>query len=541
MSETPIRIALIGLPGSGKTAAGRALSRRLGWDFVDTDELVAAASGESVAAIFAREGETGFRARELAALESVAGRDGNLVLSTGGGLVTSPPARALLADQFVPVWLQAEVEVVAGRLAGDSVERPLLAAGLAAGSSPVAVLTDLAAAREPLYRELAACTVEAGRLDPEQVAAQVCTKLGLPGPTWGAAEVGLPPPQTESDPLVRVVEVELGLRSYPIVVAAGALSLLKGYLPPSARRAAVVTQREIPATVETGLDQLVCYVPQGEGAKAMSQVEELCRQFARFGLTRADVVVAVGGGVVTDLAGFAAASYHRGVGLVNCPTTLLGQVDAAIGGKTGVNLPEGKNLVGAFWQPGAVLCDIDVLSSLPEREWRCGFGEMAKYAFLGGDGLERWPLLEQVARSAAIKARVVSSDELEGGRRATLNYGHTLAHALEAMAFTRPDVDLPHGVAVAIGLEFAAHLAHRLGRIGEERVAYHQEVLSRFNLSSEIPPWASIRALTALMARDKKALTGLTFALDGPDGVEVVANIEEAIVVEVLRRRGCPE
>ena len=149
------------------------------------------------------------------------------------------------------------------------------------------------------------------------------------------------------------------------------------------------------------------------------------------GLSRADVVVAVGGGIVTDVAGFAAASYHRGTAYMNVATTLLGQVDAAIGGKTGVNLPEGKNLVGAFWQPNAVLCDTETLSSLPPREWACGHGEIAKYAFLGDAPQADQPIEEQVARCAGIKAAVVTEDEHEGGRRMVLNYGHTLAHALE--------------------------------------------------------------------------------------------------------------
>src|SRR5205085_9678446 len=156
-------------------------------------------------------------------------------------------------------------------------------------------------------------------------------------------------------------------------------------------------------------------------------VEERCRGFSRWGLTRADVVVAVGGGVVTDTAGFAAAVYHRGVAVVHVSTSLLGMVDAAIGGKTGVNLPEGKNLVGAFWQPAAVLCDIELLGTLPPREYRSGLGEMAKYAFLGVDDLRDLPLDEAVAACVRIKADVVAADEREGGRRALLNYGHTLA------------------------------------------------------------------------------------------------------------------
>ena len=166
-------------------------------------------------------------------------------------------------------------------------------------------------------------------------------------------------------------------------------------------------------------------------------METLARRFAASGLSRADVVIAVGGGIVTDVAGFAAATYHRGTAYINVATSLLAQVDAAIGGKTGVNLPEGKNLVGAFWQPSAVLCDTETLTTLPPREWACGRGEIAKYAFLGDAPTADQPIEEQVARCAAIKAAVVSEDEREGGRRMILNYGHTLAHALEGAALDR--------------------------------------------------------------------------------------------------------
>ncbi|MDQ1375782.1 MAG: 5-deoxy-5-amino-3-dehydroquinate synthase, partial [Actinomycetota bacterium] len=244
--------------------------------------------------------------------------------------------------------------------------------------------------------------------------------------------------------------------------------------------------------------------------------------FARWGLTRADVVVAVGGGVVTDTAGFAAAVYHRGVPVVHVATTLLAQVDAAIGGKTGVNLPEGKNLVGAFWQPAAVLCDTEVLAALPPREYLSGCGEMAKYHFLGGEGLEDLPLDERVAACVRIKADVVASDETEAGRRAILNYGHTLAHALE----TAGHYDLRHGEAVAIGLVFAAELARRMERIDDDRVALHRKVVAAYDLPSQLPADADAEALITLMGRDKKAVSGLTFVLDGPGGVEPVSGVD---------------
>jgi 5-deoxy-5-amino-3-dehydroquinate synthase len=214
-----------------------------------------------------------------------------------------------------------------------------------------------------------------------------------------------------------------------------------------------------------------------------------------------------------------------------------------------VNLPEGKNLVGSFWQPAAVLCDIQSLSSLPAREWSSGRGEMAKYAFLGEGLLEEGrpgaailglPLDEQVAKCVAIKAAVVSEDERESGRRMVLNYGHTLAHALEASSFG-PDAkwDLRHGEAVAVGLVFAAMLARRLDRIDDERVALHRRVVSGFDLYADIPVGASAEELVEFMARDKKAHHDLTFVLDGPNGVEPVRDVDRGDVLATLADMGC--
>ncbi|MGB1503456.1 MAG: 3-dehydroquinate synthase, partial [Ilumatobacteraceae bacterium] len=269
----------------------------------------------------------------------------------------------------------------------------------------------------------------------------------------------------------------------------------------------------------------------GEQFKTLATVQQLCEGFAEAGLTRGDVVVGVGGGMVTDVAGFAAASYHRGISVVHVPTTLLGMIDAAIGGKTGVNLPQGKNLVGAFWQPSGVLCDLDALATLPEREVRCGNGEMAKYHFLTGDDLAALNLEARIARCVEIKAEVVASDERESGRRAILNYGHTLAHALEIAS----GHDIAHGEAVSIGLIFAARLAQRLGRIDVARVDEHLDVVGDlYGLRTEIPKVGSADELLELMFRDKKAIDGLTFVLDGPNGVEPVVGVDAAVVREVL-------
>jgi 5-deoxy-5-amino-3-dehydroquinate synthase len=330
---------------------------------------------------------------------------------------------------------------------------------------------------------------------------------------------------------MREVRVELGPRSYPVLVGTGARHRLTEVLPVGANRAAIVSQQNVPWTVDAGVEQRTFYLDDGEEAKNLESVEMLCRRFARWGLTRADAVVAVGGGVVTDVAGFAAAVYHRGVAVIHVPTSLLGQIDAAIGGKTGVNLPEGKNLVGAFWQPAAVLCDIETLSTLPPREYRSGLGEMAKYAFLGVDGLRDMALEDAVAASVACKADIVGCDERESGLRALLNYGHTLAHALE----TAGGYDLRHGEAVGIGLVFAAHLAARLGRISSARVEEHEHLVASYDLPSRLPSDADPAELVTIMGRDKKATDGrLTFVLDGPAGLAVVPGVPERDVLATL-------
>jgi 5-deoxy-5-amino-3-dehydroquinate synthase len=329
------------------------------------------------------------------------------------------------------------------------------------------------------------------------------------------------------------VDVAAGGGTYPVIVGPGARRELATLLGPGPRRVAVVTQPgiDVAASVDPGREHELFEIGPGEQAKTLATVEDLCRAWSRWGLTRRDGVVAVGGGVVTDTAGFAAAVYHRGIAGVHVPTTLLGMVDAAIGGKTGVNLPEGKNLVGAFWQPSAVVCDTDVLATLPDRERLSGAGEMAKYHFLTGEDLASLPLDERVAACVRIKAEVVAADEREDPSnptgRAVLNYGHTLAHALE----TGGGYGLRHGEAVAVGLVYAAELARHLGRIDDARVAEHRRVIADYGLAASLPSGAHDAELVTLMARDKKAIDGLTFVLDGPAGVEVVPGVapEEAL------------
>ena len=323
---------------------------------------------------------------------------------------------------------------------------------------------------------------------------------------------------------VNRVHVDLGTRSYPVVVGHGVVGEIDSLLPKSAKRAVIVTQKEIGFVVKPKIDSTTVFIGNGEQHKNLQTIEMLSPKFAEFGLTRNDVVIGVGGGMVTDVAGFAAASWHRGTPVLHVSTSLVGMVDAAIGGKTGVNIDQGKNLVGAFWQPCAVVCDLDALKTLPEREMRCGLGEVAKYHFLTGDDLLALEMPQRIARCVEIKAKIVAADERESGGRALLNYGHTLAHALERSS----DFSLAHGEAVAVGMIYAAHLAHAMQRISQARVEEHYKVIGQtYGLKVKPDKKINRKDLIELMRHDKKAVSGLTFVLDGASGIEVVSGVSE--------------
>ena len=320
------------------------------------------------------------------------------------------------------------------------------------------------------------------------------------------------------------VHVDLGTRSYPVVVGHGVVGEIDSLLPKTAKRAVIVTQKEIGFVVKPKIDSTTVLIGNGEQHKNLQTIEMLSQKFAEFGLTRNDVVIGLGGGMVTDVAGFAAASWHRGTPVLHVSTSLVGMVDAAIGGKTGVNIEQGKNLVGAFWQPCAVVCDLDALKTLPEREMRCGLGEVAKYHFLTGDDLLALEMPQRIARCVEIKAKIVAADERESGGRALLNYGHTLAHALERSS----DFSLAHGEAVAVGMIYAAHLAHAMQRISQARVEEHYKIIGQtYGLKVKPDERVNRKELIELMRHDKKAVSGLTFVLDGASGIEVVSGVSE--------------
>ena len=330
---------------------------------------------------------------------------------------------------------------------------------------------------------------------------------------------------------------------YEVIVGRGALGSL-GELVSAYRRVVAVTQVTVQRLHGTVLETVPWIETMGEGeeAKSLATIESLCRAFAAGGLLRGDLIVAFGGGVVGDTAGLAGALYHRGVDVIQVPTTLVAQVDSAIGGKTAVNLPEGKNLVGAFHQPKAVLADTTTLATLPEAEFRCGLGEVAKYALMPegealvellrlqlGRVLERDGdvLADLVAGCVEIKAAIVAADpEERTGVRAALNFGHTFAHALETTsrtgAPTSKGAALAHGEAVAIGLIFDAHLAFALERVGLDVVDRVHGVVAGLGLPVAVPSDVGREDLLEVMRRDKKATGGLTFVLPGAHGLAVV-------------------
>ena len=504
-------VVLVGLMGTGKTSVGKALAREMHRPFVDTDVEIERRTGRAIPEIFETEGEQAFRIIEREVLVDVLSSSTASVIATGGGIVETDESRNAIESErrrgSTIVWLGATVATMLQRTSRSS-NRPLLV------GDRQAVLERLLARREPFYQALADAQISTDRKAVARIVQEVMSAL---------------PNQQRNQ--FATVNVALGERAYDVVVGAGSVTELPRIIPSGVKRAVIVSQTGIPSIPELDLPTQLIHIPDGEQSKNLATVEMLCREFARFGLTRNDLVIGVGGGLVTDVAGFAAASWHRGTRVVHVATTLLAMVDAAIGGKTGVNLPEGKNLVGAFWQPSGVICDTNYLSTLPERELRCGWGEVAKYHFLTGDNMLSMSTDQRVARCAQIKADIVAADEREGGRRALLNYGHTFGHAIETVTGHR----FAHGEAVAIGMICAAHLARIMNRIDAARVEQHYEVLNTYGLQSQLPVDVDHASLVEAMGRDKKATDGLVFILDGPNGLESVANVAPTRVIEALQ------
>ncbi|HEX9696377.1 MAG TPA: 3-dehydroquinate synthase [Actinomycetota bacterium] len=345
----------------------------------------------------------------------------------------------------------------------------------------------------------------------------------------------------------RTLDVHAGIGSYRIHVGAGLLAAISDLVPLVYERAVLVHDESLPAAIvdaaasglEAGrLDVARVPIPAGEPAKSLAVAERVARAVASAGLHRGDLIAGLGGGATTDLSGFVAATYHRGVDHLSMPTTLLGMVDAAIGGKTAVNIPEGKNLVGAFHQPIAVVCDVETLLTLPDGELRSGLAEIVKHGFIGDPGIltdvranakriddrDAAALTDLVTRAAAVKVAVVEADALEHDVRATLNYGHTLGHAIESLGHAGDAPPRRHGEAVAIGMVFAAHLARIRGM--SDLVTDHVEAVEAVGLPSGGAA-AGFEAVMGAMRRDKKYDRGIRFVLlNAPGDAAVVSGVE---------------
>ena len=493
-------VVLIGFMGTGKTSVGRLLAGQLGRPFVDLDALIADDAGRSIAEIFEAEGERGFRARESAALARALSADGRVV-AVGGGAPMAADNWDRIRDRNVVVSLTADADTLRSRL-GNGGGRPLLRDGVDTA------LTTLLPQRMRRY-EQADLVIGTDGLDPGGMARVIQEAL----PESGIHRISVAMPHAEH-------EITLGYR-------------LAGCLGPALRRAgvsgavAVVTDEAVGPARATVLDGALAragfvpmrhVLPRGEQAKSFEPLRSLYEVLAASGVERQGALVALGGGTVGDVAGFAAATWLRGVAYVQMPTTLLAMVDSSIGGKTAINLAAGKNLVGAVHQPAAILTDLSYLDTLPAGEFRSGWAEIIKTAIIGDASLfdrlqaERTALMardlplfpEVVARACGFKAQVVAEDPREAGRRAILNYGHTVGHALEAAAGYGA---LLHGDAVAWGMRVAGKLSVRLGLCEPSAVEAQDRLLADYGLLGRRPEVSRARLLAAL-GHDKKARDG---------------------------------
>jgi shikimate kinase/3-dehydroquinate synthase len=506
---------LIGFMAAGKTSVGRELARQTGRRFVDLDDAVAA-MGEPVAELVARD-EPEFRRREAKALEQVIAEGGDPIVATGGGAAAYGDNLERMKAAGVVIALHVEAPEAVRRASGGPA-RPMLANA-----------DELAVRRAPVYRR-AHGVVDTTQRTIEDVAARVRHI------------------ERFADDIDYVL-LELGERSYAVLILEGA------HIAHVSRtsKIAVITDRNVARyhRVNVGQHGETIEIEPGEASKSFATYEWLCNELVRRGLDRNSGIVAVGGGVVGDLAGFVAATLFRGIRITHRPTTLVAMTDSAIGGKTAIDLPAGKNLVGAFHQPTSVICDVNTLTTLPERERRAGFGELWKYALLDGkdlwndvDACTGWataggaipPRLRAVIRACvAYKAAIVSRDERETkGERALLNLGHTVGHAIESAT------GLHHGEAVGLGLIAACRVSAALGACGPELEQQVIEALRRTGLPFDLDAVLSEDVLARLVVDKKRIGPNLRFLVIRGVGACEPVEIAVTDVQRILRRGSAP-
>ncbi|MBN9247096.1 MAG: 3-dehydroquinate synthase [Hyphomicrobium sp.] len=518
-------IVVVGLMGCGKSSVGKRLAFKLNLPFVDADDEIERAAAKTINEIFADHGEAHFRAGERKVIARLLG-NGPQVLATGGGAFINPETRRRIKDTSISIWLRADLPVLMRRVSKRD-HRPLLRNG-----NPEATMRKLIEERYPIYAE-ADMTVESRDEPHDVIVTEIINRL--------AAGTEIPAMSILDANPSRTVHVDLADRSYDVLIARGILrdtgALLKARF--GEVKCGVVTDENVARfhleTLEESLKAAGMFagsviMKPGEATKNFRDLATLSERLLEMGLERGDLVLPFGGGVIGDLAGFAAGILRRGVRFVQIPTSLLAQVDSSVGGKTGINTPQGKNLIGVFHQPSLVIADTAVLTTLPPREMRAGYAEVAKYGLLGDEPFFSWleanwqavfgnngPALTQaIETSVAAKAAIVARDETETGDRALLNLGHTFGHALEA--WTGYSDRLLHGEGVAIGMCLAIRLSEELGICPPgraERAANHLRAVGLPTKISDIPGGTADPAeLLRLMGQDKKVKAGkLAFIL----------------------------
>ena len=556
--QRPRRIFLTGFSGSGKSAVAALVAEALGWRALDTDDIIEERSGRSIPDIFARDGEARFRELEAEALREAA-RQVDVVVATGGGIVQSAANRRLMADGGFVVCLEGQPEVLWRRLrdaGGSASERPLLA-----GPDPLGRIRALKARRQPFYA-LADYTIHTDSLELPQVAEEVVR-------AWRrlSARAVRNPDRLSGEPTGATAAeatcwVNAESARYPVYVEWGALARLGERLREAGLSGAahVISddhvwhhygEAALASLREAGFEADSYVVPAGEASKSLTTASQLYEWLASRRAERGHAVVALGGGMVGDLAGFIAATYLRGLPLVHVPTSLLAMVDASIGGKVAVDLREAKNLVGAFYQPRLVVTDVSALTTLPARELTSGWAEVVKQALIMDPDLlstlearvadlrrlEPEVTTAVVRRNVELKAQVVGEDERETtGRRTILNYGHTVAHGLEAAGAYEA---LLHGEAVAVGMVAAAEIGREMGVTPAVVAERQAAVLASFGLPWQAPGIDPERALAALALDKKVSGRAVRWVLLEDVGRPVLRDDVPASLVRQAMRRAC--
>ncbi|NPV75889.1 MAG: 3-dehydroquinate synthase [Anaerolineae bacterium] len=521
------RIFLYGPPGSGKTTAGELLARQLNLPFDDLDVLIERQAGCTIGQLFAQEGEAGFRKREADQLRAWIKNEAG-VLALGGGALLDPANREHALRSGVVICLSASLPALVARMEGQALSRPLLA-----GEDMATRLEKLFLARAEHYTSFPLNIQTTGRT-PDEVVQEIQRTIG-----WFRL------PNHEEGYDVRILEGALGI--LPEVLNGmgfgGSIGLV------SDENVMPLYGKGLAAGLElAGYKTSSFTIPAGERDKTIQTVSKLWESFLSSGLDRSSLILALGGGVVCDVAGFAAATFMRGVRWIAVPTSLLAMVDASLGGKTGVDLPFGKNLVGSFYPPAQVIADLAVLETLPVDEWRCGLAETIKHGLLADPDLlrdcqkmatfnpdfyamnpeERAMLIK---RSVAVKAQFVRRDPYEKGERAALNLGHTIGHAIELVS----GYTIRHGEAVAIGLVLEARLAERLGLAEGSLADEIAALLKNLGLPAKLPCQMDQGAVLTAMEGDKKRQDGsVRFALPARIGGYVFSSPSMEIVRDVL-------